>query len=142
MAWRAAFFGGGTRRGAGEVGQAGEVAFLQHQRVGFLVGQHVLAELGAEARQPLVDGRQPVLGRLVERSAGPHEAGVIAVEHAGLLGGQTERITLAVKLGDAGVERPVEIECVAMARQERRNIPLDRLDGVGGVGPGQHEEHI
>ena len=138
----AALRGGGTRRGAGEIGQAGEVALLQHQRVGLLVGQHVLAELGAEARQPLVDGRQPVLGRLVERAAGPHEAGVVAVEHAGLLGGQTERITLAVKLGDAGIERPVEVKRVAVAGEQRRDVPLDRLEGVGGVGPGQHEEHI
>ena len=72
--------------GAGKIRQAGEIALLQHQRIGLLVGQHVLPELGAEARQPLVDGGKTVLGRLFERRAGAHESGVVAVEHAGLLG--------------------------------------------------------
>ena len=83
--------------GAGEIGQAGEIALLQHQRISFLVRQHVLPELGAEARQPLVDGGQAILRRLVERAAGPHEAGVIAVEHARLLGIEAERLAPAIE---------------------------------------------
>ena len=112
------------------------------QRVSLLVRQHVLPELGAEARQPLVDGREPVLRRLVERGAGPHETGVVAVEHARLLGVKTERLAPAIELGDAGIERAVEIERVAVAGEQRRDVALDRLDGVAGIGAGQHEEHV
>ncbi len=41
----AALLGRGARGVAGEIRQAGEVAFVEDQRVGLLVGQHVLPEL-------------------------------------------------------------------------------------------------
>ena len=131
-----------ARRGAGEIGQAVEIALLQHQGIGLLVCQHVLPELGAEARQPLINGRQPVLRRLVERGAGPHELCVIAVEHAGLLGRKAERRKAVVEVGDSGIERPVEIKRVAVAGEQRRDVALDRFDYIAGVGAGQHEEDI
>ena len=60
----AALGGGGARGGAHEIGQAGEIGLaVEHQRVGLLVGQHVLAERGAERRQPLGDLGQPLLAR-------------------------------------------------------------------------------
>ena len=40
-------------------GQSGEIRFaVEDEGVGFLVGQDVLGELRAEARQPLGDGRE------------------------------------------------------------------------------------
>ena len=83
---RPALLGRGARGRAGEIRQAGEIGLVEEQRVGLLVGQHVLAELGAEAREPLVDRGEPLLRRLVERRAGADEAGVVALEHARLLG--------------------------------------------------------
>ena len=138
----AAFLGRRARGGAGEVRQAGEIALLENERVGFLVGQHVLPELGAEARQPLVDRRQPVLRRFLQRAARAHEAGVVAVEHARLLGRKAEAVAPAVKLGDAGIKRAVQIDRVVVAREQRRDFALHRLDGVGRIGAGQHEEHV
>ena len=87
----AAFLSGGLRGGAGEVGQPGKIAFLKQQRIRFFVRQHVLPELRAKTRELFVDRRQTILRRLVERAAGPHEAGVVAVEHARLLGIEPER---------------------------------------------------
>ena len=127
---------------AGKIGQTCEIALLQHQRIGLLIGQHVLSELGAEAGHPLVDGRQAVLRRLVERAASPHESSVIAVEHARLLGVKAEAVAPGIQVGDAGVERAVEIECVAVTCQERRDVALDRLDGIAGVGAGQHKKDV
>ena len=98
----AALRGRRARGGAGEVGQAVEIGLLEHERVSLLVGQHVLAELGAEARQPLVDGREPVLRRLLQRGAGAHEAGVVALEHARLFGIEAERCRAARKARRCG----------------------------------------
>ncbi len=137
-----ALLGGRARGGAGEIGQAGEIALLQNERVGLLVGQHVLPELSAEARQPLVDRRQAILRRLLERAARAHEAGVIAVEHARLLGRKAEAVAASIEIGDAGIERAVQVDRVVVAGEQRRDFALDRLDGVAGVGAGQHEEHV
>ena len=50
-------------RGADEIGQAREIIFgFERQRVGLLVGQHVLAERGAERREPLDDRGEALLG--------------------------------------------------------------------------------
>jgi hypothetical protein len=133
---------GSARRGAGEIRQAGEVALLQHERVSFLVRQHVLAELGAQAGQPLIDRRQPVLACLIERGAGPHESGVIAIKYPDLLRRQAKRIAPGMEAADAGIERPVKVKHVAVAGEQRRDVPLDGLQGIGGVGPGQDVEHI
>ena len=94
----------GARGGAGKIRQAGEIALLQHEGVGLLVGQHVLPELGVEACQPLVDRRQAILRRLFQRGAGSHELGMVAVEHAGLLGVQPERARRRIQVGNAGIE--------------------------------------
>ncbi len=139
----AALLGRRARGGAGEVGQAGEIALLQHERVSLLVRQHVLPELGAEARQPLVDRREPVLRRLVERSRRPARNGCGSGRaRAPARRLRPSALAPAVELGDAGVERAVEIERVAVAGEQRRDVALDRLDGVAGVGAGQHEEHV
>ena len=73
---------------------------LEHQGEGLLIGQHILAEGGAEARQPLADLRQPRFFAGVERRAGADEMGVIALQHARLLGGQPERLAPPVEVVD------------------------------------------
>ncbi len=133
-----AFLGGGTRAGAGEIGQTIEIAFVQKQRVGFFIRQHILTEGGAETGEPFIDGGELVLRRLLQRAARAHEAGVIAVEHARLLQAKAEAVTPDIEIGDAGVERTVEIERVVVAGEQRRDLALDFLDGVAGVGAGQH----
>jgi hypothetical protein len=52
---------------------------------------------------------------------------VVAVEHAGLFGVKPERFAFAVERGDAGIERAVEIERVAVAGEQRRDLALDGL---------------
>ena len=59
LAGEAALLGGGARRGAGEIGQPGEIALARAPAPGLLVGQHVLPELRCRGGQPLVDRRQP-----------------------------------------------------------------------------------
>ena len=83
----AALLGGPRRRGAQEVGQAGKVRLaVEHERVGLLVGEHVLAELRAEGREPLGDRGEARLappGRAARRRA---RRWCGSVEHARLLG--------------------------------------------------------
>ena len=60
----AAFAAASTLR----LGKAGEIRVaFEHQRVGALVGEHVLPELRAEHREPLGDLREPLLLLRVER---------------------------------------------------------------------------
>ena len=125
-----------ARNGAGEIGQAGEVALLQQEREGLLVGQHVLPELGAEAGQSLVDGGEPVLRGLFQRGAGAHESGVVAVEQARLLGVKPERGVPPVEVADSGMELGVEVERVAVAGEQWGDLALDRLERLAGVGAG------
>jgi hypothetical protein len=61
------------------------VGFQHQHRVGFL-GQHILLEAGEEARQLLVDLREPRLGRGVELGASAHKPLVAHLHEALLLG--------------------------------------------------------
>ncbi len=66
--------------------EAGEVVFgLQHQGIGLLVGEHVLAERGAQRREPLPDLGHPLLAGLIEAGAGAAEGHLVALQHARLL---------------------------------------------------------
>ena len=69
-------------RGLAQEGrQAGEIGFaVENERVGLLVGEHVLRELRAEAREPLGDGGEPHLRLGLEPRAGAHEDRVVAFE--------------------------------------------------------------
>ena len=86
LALQPALLGGAARGGAGEIRQAGEIALGKRHHVGLLVGEHVLPERRAEARQPLADLLQPLLRRRIEPGAGAAEQRVIALQHARLLG--------------------------------------------------------
>src|SRR4051812_17751338 len=85
------------RRRAQEIRQASQVLLaLQHERVGLLVGEHVLAECGAEPGEPLDDRSESLLAAAVESGAGALKTNVVAVENTPLLGIEPERIKLAV----------------------------------------------
>ena len=68
-------------------GQARKVVLgVERQRIALLVGEHALAELGAERRQPLADLGEPAPRRLVEPGAGAAEGHKVPFQHARLLG--------------------------------------------------------
>ncbi len=93
---------------ADTVRQAGQVRLaFEHQRIGLLVGEHILAEGGAQRRQPLVDGGESSLGGRRQRRAGALEIQVIALEHPLLLGRQAEPVARAVERVDAAEQRRV-----------------------------------
>ena len=85
-----------------KIRQALEIARVQEQQEGFFVGQHILAELRAKARQPLGDlGEARLLLRRKPR-AGAREVSMVAFEHARLLFIQTELFFTGLQRFDAG----------------------------------------
>jgi hypothetical protein len=58
---------------------------------------------------------------------------VIALEHARLLGSESELIAPGVKIGDAREQRAIEIERVRVPREQRRDLAFDRFQFVGRV---------
>ena len=92
---------------AHEIGQAGKLGLVfELQRERLLVGEHVLAERGAERREPFDDLGEPLLGRRVKRGAGAAEAGMIALDDALLLGGEPKRAGVAHQRVDALEQQP------------------------------------
>ena len=65
---------------------------------------------------------------------------MIAVEHARLLGRKPELVFFGLQGVDAREQRLVQIGVVAMARQDRRDVALDRLQLVIGRRAGEVEE--
>ena len=94
MAGQAPLLGGSAGRRARKLGQAGEIIGAKREHVGLLVGEHVLAKAGSEARQPVAYLLQPLLRGSIQPGAGPTEQRVIARQYPGLLGCQA-------KVGDA-----------------------------------------
>ena len=85
----------GLHRLAHEIGQAGKLGFaFEREGESLLVGQHVLAEVGAQRREAFDDFGKALLRRAVEGGAGAAKGGVIALQHALLLGVEAERIDL------------------------------------------------
>src|SRR5262249_55468750 len=70
------------------------------------------------------------------------ETSVIALEHPRLLVIEPKRMAPAIEIGDAGIERRIEINRVAVASEQRRDLPLCGLDLVRGVGASEDKEHI
>ena len=71
--------------------------------------------------------RHARLGGGVEASAGTHEAGVRALEHAALLG--VELLALAAREDriDAREQARIQGDLSAVLRQDRRDVALDGL---------------
>ena len=123
-----------------EIRQAVEIALgEQHQPV-FFVRQHILAELGAERRQPLADRGEAVLGFGREACASAGEIEMITLEHARLFGRKPERVLARLQGVDAPEQGIVQIDVAAMAREDRGDLAFDRLDLVIARGAGEIEE--
>ena len=134
--------GGARRRGAHEVRQPGEVLLgLQHQHPSPLVGEHVLAEQGAERSKPLVDGGEALPRNPVKPRSGPHEGRVEPLQHPRLLGREAEALALREQVVDAAEQGRVQEDRAAVPGQHRGDLALDRLERVAGMGAGEAEEH-
>ncbi len=134
--------GGGARRGAHEIRQAGEIALaLEHERVFLLVGQQVLAERRAERGEPLVDLGQARLRRRGQRGAGARVLDVIALEHAPLLGREAELVAPTMQGIDAAEQALVHQDPVPVLGAARRQHALDLHDRIIGVRAGEQMEH-
>ncbi len=111
-----------------ESGRPGEVfGLVDGQELVGLVGQHVLAEVGVELGQPLVDLRHPGLGRRVEAGAGAHEIGVFEPGEALLLGGPLGLVGRVVERFDALEKLLVLGDLVAEGGHLGRHLAFDRL---------------
>ena len=133
---------GGEARGAADdkVRQSLEIALVQKHQPVFFVRQHVLAELGAERREPFADRRQTRLGLRRQPGAGARKIEMIALKHARLFGGKPEPLLHGLQGVDAPEQRVVQIGFAAMAREDGSDFALDRLDLVIGRGAGEIEE--
>ncbi len=105
-----------------------------------LVGEHVLAERGAERRQPSGDLRKsrPRLG--VEARALAAEGDVVALQHPHLLGIEAERNAPREQVVHPAEQRLVQIKPTPMPGEQRRDLALDRLQGITCFGARQHME--
>ena len=136
LALLAPLLGGGGRGGAQRVGQAGEVGLLvEEEDVVRLVGEQVLAEPRVERGQPLVDLREPLLGRGVEPGARADEVGVVEPRQALLLRGELRGVPRPVHRGDAREELLVLRDLVGERGQLRGHLLLDLLEVRRAHGP-------
>ena len=121
-------------RGAGDekIRQAVEIVLVEQHEPVFFVRQHILPELSAKRRQPLGDRGEARLGLRRQPRAGAGEIEMIALEHARLFGRKPEFVSFRLQSVNALEQRVVQIGLVAMARQDRRDVALDRLQFIIG----------
>ena len=136
-------FGRARRRGVEQrIRQTGAISGVSSaSTIGVLVGQHILAELRAEGGEALVDLGEPRFGVRREPRAVAHERDVIERQRARLLGIEAQAVARRPQRLDAREQRIVEINFAAGARQNRRDVALDRLQRVVAVGAGEIEKH-
>ena len=131
----------GGRRRDEPVRQAGEIfPRLQDKEPGFLVSENILPELRPEGREALVDRGEPRFDLVAKAGAGARESDMVALQHPGLLVVEAKRLAFRLQGVDPIVERPVEKDVVAMPREPRGDLALDRLDFVVAVGRGEIEK--
>ena len=112
--------------------QAGQIAVLQIEDVAGFVGQKVLAELGVEPGQLLVDRGHPRLGGGIELGALLHPVGPIDPDQLLLLRRQAQRVARFIEGVDAGEELGVLGDLVLEFGQLGRHLGLHRLHIGGG----------
>ena len=129
--------GNGRHRVAQVVGQAFELFALvdQHHPVA-LVSQHVLAELCPETRKPLADFGKASLSRVVELGARLDEGFPDLLEQPVRFRGQPEVGAPRMEVVDPCEKRLVHRDLRVMPRHLRRDLTLERLDRVVGIGTG------
>ena len=119
------------RRGAGEeaIRQTGEVRLaFQHHEIVFLVGQHVLAEVGEQRGQALVDRGDLFLFLGSEPRTRQHQVGVAQPDNALLLRRQPGLVGRVVEGLDAPEQRFVLDDPVPVCCQARRHPAFQRLE--------------
>ena len=116
----------GFHRLAHEVGQAGELGFaVKRKRKGLLVGEHILAERGAQGRKALDDFGKALFRCVVEAGAGAAEAGVVALQHALLLGIKAERVAPRISVSSGANSAALVLnlfQCRAICGEISRSI--------------------
>ena len=134
---------GGARGGQHEIGKAGAVGLgFEHQRVGLLIGEHVLAEGGAQSREPLADRREAGTCGAVKAGAGAGEIKMVAFQHAQLFGAERKFVAPAVERIDAREQRLIEQNGGPMPRAARGIFALQRKDLVVDMRVRQRAEHV
>lgn len=121
--------GGGDLTG-GEAVELGDVVDEDGEVVG--VGEQLLLEVRAQGRELLVELTQPHLVVLVEPGAGDRHLGEVTLDQATRLGVQRrERVLVVMDRLDPSVEAWVEAHGVAVGRELRGVVLLDRLHRGG-----------
>ena len=127
---------------AHEIGKAGKLRLaFERQREGLLVRQHVLAERGAECRQPFDDLGKAFLGRAIEPGTGATERDVIALEHPLLFRIEPERVDLLHERVDAAEQVRVGVDIVPVAGSPRRKFAFYLQKPLVAVGADQEMEN-
>ncbi len=135
--------GRACRRGAHRFRQTCEILFiLEHEAPGLLVGEYVLRELGGERRHARIDLGDALLGLGASLAPARTKASVGALEKACLLGIEAETLAALVEIGDALEKLAIEEDRALMGGELRRDIALDRLQGLARIGAGEIEEDI
>ena len=143
IAVETAFFGVGLHGLANEIRQPGKFGFAFKDKLErLLVGQHVLAERGAQRREAFDDRGEAFFGRFIEARAGAAERGVVALDDALLFVGQVKRADVAHQRVDAAKKRAVGVDVIPMACHLRCDLTLDFQERVVAVRAGQHVEHV
>jgi hypothetical protein len=135
---------GGRTRGPGDlpVGQPVELrCVVDGHRGGLGRLLQVLVEGGAQLGQPQVQLAQPRAARLVQRRPGQHEVQVVPLDQAQLLGVQVGVVPAGEHRVHPGEERRVQPQGVLVGGRQRRELPLDLPDPVGGDRGGEVVEH-
>ncbi len=119
-----------------------EVALVEPHSPGPFVRQHVLAEGGRQRGEPFADRGEARLGFRREPGAGAGEVEVSARKRARLLGREPERRLVRVQGVDPPEQRVVQIGVARVAREDRGDGALDRLEFVVRLGAGEIEEQL
>ncbi len=117
--------GGGV---AQRLRQAGQVGFLEVQHVAVLVGEQVLAELGVEPGEFLVDGGDAGLGFRRQLGAVLHHADPVGPHQLLLLGRQVQAVALLVDRVHAGEQLGVLADLVLEGGDLGIDTVLDSLE--------------
>ena len=131
--------GGGVAHALGQTGEIGLA--VERQFIAAFVRQHVLAEGGAEHREPLDDGGEPLLVRRPEPGAAPHEIVEGELQNPRLLVVEPEGGRLGMDGLDAPEQPLVHRDRLIVAGEQRRHLPFDGLERRVGMRARQVPEH-